>query len=57
MWMARYILLRLGEEMGAHVVFEPKPIKGGWVIYLSLKLLLTFFQIEWIWMPLQLFNK
>ncbi|EAR82744.1 glutamine synthetase (macronuclear) [Tetrahymena thermophila SB210] len=30
MWMSRYILLRLGEEMGAHVVFEPKPIKGDW---------------------------
>ena len=31
MWMSRYILLRLGEEMGAHVDFEPKPIKGAWV--------------------------
>jgi len=37
MWMSRYILLRLGEEMGAHVVFEPKPIKGDWVnLFLTL---------------------
>lgn len=30
MWMARYILLRLGEEFGLDVIFDPKPIRGDW---------------------------
>lgn len=30
MWIARYILIRLGEEFGLDVVFEPKPIRGDW---------------------------
>jgi len=30
MWLARYILLRLGEEYGLDVIFEPKPIRGTW---------------------------
>jgi len=29
-WLARYILLRLGEEFGLDVIFDPKPIKGQW---------------------------
>mmetsp|Transcript_451 Transcript_451/g.77 ORF Transcript_451/g.77 Transcript_451/m.77 type:complete len:145 (-) Transcript_451:188-622(-) len=28
--MARYILLRLGEEYGLDVIFDPKPIRGDW---------------------------
>jgi len=28
MWMARYILFRLGEEFGLDVVLDPKPVKG-----------------------------
>jgi len=28
MWMARYILFRLGEEWGLDVVLDPKPVKG-----------------------------
>jgi glutamine synthetase len=27
-WLARYILFRLGEEFGLDVMFDPKPIKG-----------------------------
>ena len=30
MWVARYILGRLGEEFGVCVDFEPKPVKGDW---------------------------
>ncbi len=30
MWMSRYILLRLGEEYGLDVVFDPKPVRGDW---------------------------
>lgn len=30
MWMARYILIRLGEEFGVDINFDPKPIKGNW---------------------------
>jgi glutamine synthetase len=30
MWMARYILFRLGEEWGLDVVIDPKPVKGDW---------------------------
>jgi len=30
MWLARYILLRLGEEYGLDVNLDPKPIKGDW---------------------------
>jgi glutamine synthetase len=30
LWMSRYLLLRLGEEFGVDVVFEPKPIVGDW---------------------------
>jgi len=30
MWMARYILLRLGEEFGIDIIFDPKPILGDW---------------------------
>lgn len=30
MWMSRYILLRLGEEFGVDIIFDPKPIKGDW---------------------------
>jgi len=30
MWIARYILLRLGEEFGLDVIFDPKPIRGDW---------------------------
>ena len=48
MWMARYILLRLGEEMGAHVDFEPKPIKGAWV-KIFIKNLYLLFNVERIW--------
>ena len=30
LWMARYILMRVAEEAGVMVSFEPKPIKGDW---------------------------
>jgi len=30
LWVARYILGRLGEEFGVCVDFEPKPVKGDW---------------------------
>jgi glutamine synthetase len=30
MWMARYILGRIGEEFGCTIEFEPKPISGDW---------------------------
>ncbi len=30
MWIARWLLLRLGEEYGYDVCLEPKPIKGDW---------------------------
>jgi len=30
LWAGRYILKRLGEEIGIEVLFEPKPIKGEW---------------------------
>jgi len=30
MWLARYILERLGEEFGIDITYEPKPISGDW---------------------------
>ena len=30
MWMARYIIQRLGEKYNIGCDFEPKPIKGDW---------------------------
>ncbi len=30
MWIARWLLLRLGEEYGYSVSLDPKPIKGDW---------------------------
>jgi len=30
LWLSRYILLRIGEEMGVDVIFDPKPIQGDW---------------------------
>ena len=30
LWMARYILTRIGEEFDVDVTFEPKPVKGDW---------------------------
>ena len=30
MWVARYLLLRAGEEFGVGVSFDPKPQKGDW---------------------------
>lgn len=30
LWMARYLLLRIAENHGVSVSFEPKPIKGDW---------------------------
>lgn len=30
MWLARYILGRIGEEFGVTCNFSPKPIKGDW---------------------------
>jgi glutamine synthetase len=29
-WMARYILLRVAEDFGVSVSFDPKPVKGDW---------------------------
>jgi len=29
-WLARYILGRLGEQFGVDISYEPKPIKGDW---------------------------
>lgn len=29
-WVARYILCRIAEELGINVTFHPKPIKGTW---------------------------
>jgi len=29
-WIARYILMRLGEEFGLDIIFDPKPIRGDW---------------------------
>jgi len=30
LWVARYILRRVGENFGLEVTFNPKPIKGDW---------------------------
>lgn len=30
MWLARYILERLGEEFGIDINYDPKPIGGDW---------------------------
>ena len=30
MWLARYIMMRLGEEFGLDIIWEPKPVKGDW---------------------------
>lgn len=30
LWIARYILLRLGEKYGVDISFHPKPLKGNW---------------------------
>jgi glutamine synthetase len=30
MWMARYILDRIGEEFGVAVTIQPKPLTGDW---------------------------
>ena len=30
MWMARYIIQRLGEKYNIGCDFEPKPVKGDW---------------------------
>ena len=30
LWLARWLLLRLGEDYGVSVSFEPKPVKGDW---------------------------
>ncbi len=30
MWMARYIMNRIAEQMGIVVTFDPKPIPGDW---------------------------
>jgi len=30
MWLARYILERIGEEFGIDINYDPKPILGDW---------------------------
>ena len=30
LWMSRYLLLRIAEEFGVQVSFDPKPIPGDW---------------------------
>lgn len=30
LWLARWLLLRLGEESGIHASLDPKPIRGDW---------------------------
>lgn len=30
LWIARYILERLGEEFGIDINYDPKPILGDW---------------------------
>jgi glutamine synthetase len=30
MWLAKYILARVGEMYGVDVDFEPKPVMGDW---------------------------
>lgn len=30
MWLARYILERIGEEFGIDINYDPKPISGDW---------------------------
>ncbi len=30
LWLARWLLLRLGEESGIEVSFDPKPVRGDW---------------------------
>lgn len=30
MWIARWLILRLGEDQGIDVTFAPKPVKGDW---------------------------
>ena len=30
LWVARYLLLRIAEEFGVQVSFDPKPIPGDW---------------------------
>ena len=30
LWLARYILSRIGEDYGVDISYEPKPIAGDW---------------------------
>jgi glutamine synthetase len=30
LWIARYLLLRVSENFGVHITFDPKPISGDW---------------------------
>jgi len=30
LWLSRYILFRLGEELGVDIILEPKPVHGDW---------------------------
>ena len=30
LWLARYLLLRVAEEFGVVVSFDPKPMQGDW---------------------------
>lgn len=30
LWMSRYLLMRIAEEFGIQVSFDPKPISGDW---------------------------
>jgi glutamine synthetase len=30
LWLSRYLLLRIAEEFGVQVSFNPKPIPGDW---------------------------
>lgn len=30
LWVARYILIRVAEEFGVVVSFDPKPVEGNW---------------------------
>ena len=36
LWVARYLLLRVAEEFGVVVSFDPKPMAGDWNGELSL---------------------
>jgi glutamine synthetase len=44
MWLARYIMGRVGEKYGVDCDFEPKPVKGN---FFSMKFFCLFLNFFW----------